>query len=92
MKFPSFFRFGPCHFVGFLSINRAVVINTYQFHLGVAVYESFPLNEGAVCISEQEFTEARNEALLSLGLVDHDAQLLAQIEAYEAEQHTLSLS
>lgn len=86
MKFPSFFSFGPCHFVAFFSINRAVVVNTYRFHIGVAVHESFPLNEGAVCISEQAFNSARNQALLSLGLVDYDAQLLAQIEAYEAQE------
>jgi len=85
MNFPSFFRFGSS-FLAFTGTTKVVVVNTYRCYIGVAVYKSFPLNEGAVCISEQEFNTAHNEALISLGLVDHDAQLLAQIEAYEAQE------
>lgn len=87
MKFPSFFRFGS-QFLAFLAADRVAVVLTYSFSLSIAVHVSFPLNEGAVCISEQEFNAARNQTLLSLGLVDHDAQLLAQIEAYEAQEVT----
>lgn len=85
MKFPSFFRFGSS-FLAFIAPAKVVTVNTYPFHISVAVRDSFPIVEGAVCISEQEFTSARNEALLLLGLVDYDAQLIAQIEAYETEQ------
>lgn len=85
MKFPSFFRFGSS-FLAFITPAKVVTVTTYSFHIGIAIRESFPLNEGAVCISEQEFNAARNQALSLLGFVDHDAQLLAQIEAYEAEQ------
>jgi hypothetical protein len=92
MKFPSFFQFGPCHFMAFMSASRVLVVNTYRFHLGVDVHESYPINEGAVCISEKAFNEARNEALSQMFLVDQNALFLAQIEAYEAEQEIQLLS
>ncbi|GAA4461859.1 hypothetical protein GCM10023189_37840 [Nibrella saemangeumensis] len=95
MKHSSFFLSCPGSHIAYEWLPNGVIMEARASRVsnsfGIEVTPHTKPCPGWVVCTKAEYEDIRSRALAFLGLVDENARFLAQIEAYEAEQATMSV-